>query len=95
MFKKLFAPIDLTKGQIYKVIVIFMIPIFISYIFQQIYTLTDAIIVGQNLTASEVNGVNDVSSLTFIVLQFAFGCSAGFFFFFSAKQGIHDKDGVR
>lgn len=95
MFKKLFAPIDLTKGQIYKVIVIFMIPIFISYIFQQIYTLTDAIIVGQNLTASEVNGVNDVSSLTFIVLQFAFGCSAGFSVISSAKQGSHDQDGVR
>ena len=85
--KKIFQPIDLTKGNIYKVIILFMIPIVISYIFQNIYSLTDAIIVGQNLSASEVNGVNDVSSLTFIVLQFAFGCAAGFSVVSSNKLG--------
>lgn len=95
MFKKLFAPIDLTKGKIYKVILLFAIPILLSYIFQQIYTLTDAIIVGQNLSANEVNGVNDVGSLTFIVLQFAYGCSAGFSVVSSAKKGQNDENGVR
>lgn len=93
--KDLFKPIDLTKGKIYKVIIIFMIPIFLSYIFQQIYTLTDAIIVGQNLTSSEVNGVNDVGSLTFIVLQFAYGCSSGFSVISSNKIGANDKEGVK
>lgn len=95
MFKKLFAPIDMTQGKIWKVILIFMVPIFLSYIFQQIYTLTDAIIVGQNLTANEVNGVNDVGSLTYIVLQFAYGCSAGFSVLSSAYRGEHDDVGVR
>lgn len=95
MLKKLFAPIDLTKGKIYKVILFFAIPIFLSYIFQQIYTLTDAIIVGQNLSANEVNGVNDVGSLTYIVLQFAYGCSAGFSVISSSKKGQNDNDGVR
>lgn len=93
--KKLFAPIDLTKGSVYKAILIFMIPIVISYFFQQIYTLTDAVICGQNLTPSEVNGVNDVGSLTFIVLQFAFGCAAGFSVASSEKEGQKDKRGVR
>ena len=50
--KQLFAPIDLTRGSIFKVIIVFMIPIMISYFFQQIYTLTDAVIVGQNLSGS-------------------------------------------
>ena len=95
MFKKLFAPVDLTNGKIYKVILVFMIPILISYIFQQIYTLTDAIIVGQNLSANEVNGVNDVGSITYIILQFAFGCSAGFSVISSEKMGQKDHDGLR
>ena len=95
MLKKLFAPIDMTQGKIYKVILLFMVPIFLSYIFQQIYTLTDAIIVGQNLSANEVNGVNDVGSLTYIVLQFAYGCAAGFSVISSASQGEHDLEGVR
>lgn len=93
--KELFAPIDLTKGNIFKVIIVFMIPIMISYFFQQIYTLTDAIIVGQNLSGSEVNGVNDVGSLTYIVLQFAFGCAAGFSVVSSEKEGQKDLRGVR
>lgn len=95
MLKKLFAPVDLTSGKIYKVILVFMVPILISYIFQQIYTLTDAIIVGQNLSANEVNGVNDVGSITYIILQFAFGCSAGFSVISSEKMGQKDHDGLR
>ena len=95
MLKKLFAPVDLTSGKIYKVILVFMVPILISYIFQQIYTLTDAIIVGQNLSANEVNGVNDVGSITYIILQFAFGCSAGFSVISSEKMGQKDNDGLR
>ena len=57
-FKKLFDPIDLTKGSIAKGIGLFLIPIVLSLIFQQIYTLTDTIIVGQNLGEAEVAGVN-------------------------------------
>lgn len=55
-----------------------MIPILISYLFQQVYTISDAAIVGKYLSAAEVSGVNVVYSLIYIVLQFAFGCSSGF-----------------
>jgi Na+-driven multidrug efflux pump len=48
-FRHLFDPIDLTKGSILKDMVIFLIPILLSMVFQQIYTTTDAIVVGQNL----------------------------------------------
>ena len=40
--KNLFKPADLTKGKPYKQLIIFMIPILISYIFQQVYTISDA-----------------------------------------------------
>ena len=72
--KNIFKPIDLTKGKHYKQLLIFMIPILISYIFQQVYSISDAAIVGKYLTAPEVSGVNVVYSLVFIVLQFSFGC---------------------
>ena len=70
--KNLFKPVDLTKGKPYKQLIIFMIPILISYIFQQVYTISDAAIVGKYLSAAEVSGVNVVYSLIYIVLQFAF-----------------------
>ena len=55
----LFQPIDLTEGTCWKTIFLFSIPIIISYLLQQIYTISDAAIVGQTLAADEVAGVND------------------------------------
>ena len=91
----LFKPIDLTKGTPWKKILIFMIPILLSYVFQQVYTLSDAIIVGNTLTAPEVSGVNVVYALIFIVLQFAFGCTSGFSVITANKVGEKDDQGIR
>lgn len=76
--KDFFKPIDLTQGTIWKVIVKFSVPIIISYLLQQLYILSDAVICGQTLSADEVAGVNDTAPLIFIFMQFAFGCTAGF-----------------
>lgn len=91
----LFKPVDLTKGSPLKVILIFMVPILISLIFQQIYTISDAAIVGNTLSTNEVAGVNVSYSLIFIVLQFAFGCTAGFSVVTSNKMGENNLEGVR
>lgn len=93
--KNIFKPIDLTKGKPYKQILIFMLPILISYVFQQVYTISDAAIVGKYLSAPEVSGVNVVYSLIFIVLQFAFGCSSGFSVITSNYAGEKNEEGIR
>ena len=95
MLKKLFGSVDLTKGVIWQVIVIFAIPILLSYLFQQIYTISDAAICGQFLNANQVAGVNNTSNITFIVLQFAFGCTAGFSVVSASKIGQNDIKGAR
>lgn len=69
---------DLTKGNITKCLLLFSLPIIISYLFQQVYAITDAAIIGQNLSSSEIAGVSDVGCLTYIVMDFAFGCAGGF-----------------
>lgn len=92
--KNIFKPIDLTKGEPWKVILAFWFPIFLSFCFQQVYSLTDALIVGQYLPL-QFAGVSDTGSLVFIVLQFAFGCTAGFSVITSARYGNNDKEGVR
>ena len=86
---------DLTEGAPWKTILAFAFPIIISYLLQQVYTISDAAIVGQTLTAGEVAGVNDTSSLIFIFLQFAFGVSAGFCVVTAAEVGARDDAGVR
>ena len=88
-------PIDLTQGPCWKVILLFSLPVILSYLLQQVYSISDAAIVGQTLSAAEVAGVNDTNSLVFIFLQFAFGVSAGFCVITSYYVGMHDERGVR
>lgn len=92
---KFFSPIDLTEGSSWRVLLKFSLPIIISYLLQQLYVLSDAAICGQTLSADEVAGVNDTSSLIFIFLQFAFGCTAGFCVILSNHFGAKDLNGVR
>lgn len=91
---KLFKPVDLTKGTIWKSILIFTFPILLSYVFQQIYTIADAAICGQFLNENQVAGVNNTGNLVFIVLQFAFGCTAGFSVITANKVGQNDCKGI-
>ena len=93
--KKLFEQVDFTKGTIWKVIIWFSIPILISYLFQQIYSIADASICGKYLNVNQVAGVNNTSNIVFIVLQFAFGCTAGFSVVTSNKVGQKDEEGVK
>ena len=93
--RDLFHPVDLTHGTCWRTILQFSLPVILSYLLQQVYTISDAAIVGQTLTAQEVAGVNDTSSLVFIFLQFAFGVSAGFCVITSCCVGCRDQAGVR
>ena len=94
-FRSFFSPADLTKGACWKTILSFSFPIIISYLLQQVYSISGAAIGGQTLTAGEVAGVNDTTSLIFIFLQFAFGVSAGFCVVTSCRVGANDDEGVR
>lgn len=92
-FKALFNPIDLTTGKVYKVIINFLIPILLSLLFQQIYTLMDAIIVGQNLSDAEASGVNSTSILVWLVLYFGIGATSGFSVILNDRIGAKDEAG--
>ena len=86
---------DLTQGVCWRTILSFSLPVILSYLLQQVYSISDAAIVGQTLTAQEVAGVNDTNALVFIFLQFAFGVSAGFCVITSYSVGMRDDRGVR
>lgn len=92
---RLTKPVDLTEGVPWRVILRYAAPIMISYLLQQIYVLADAIICGQVLSSDQVAGVNDTFALTFIVLQFAFGCTGGFSVITANCVGRSDTHGVR
>lgn len=93
--KRLFGQTDLTKGNITKTILLFGLPIFLSYLLQTFYSIADAAICGYTLGANQVAGVGDTNAITFLFLQFTFGCTAGMSVIISNRIGKNDMDGAR
>ena len=59
----------MTKGSIAKQIIGYAIPIFIGYLFQQLYNTVDALIVGNFLGQDALAAVTSVGSLIFLICQ--------------------------
>ncbi len=91
----IFKETNLTKDNIFKSLMIFSLPILLSYVLQQIYTIADSAICGQFLNANEVAGVNNTANLVFIVLQFALGSTAGFSVITSNMFGQKNVNGIK
>ena len=69
---------DLTKGNIPKLLLGFLIPIIFGKLFQQIYGVVDAAIVGRTLGVVALGGVGSTGSLNFLILGFCDGLTSGF-----------------
>lgn len=86
---------DLTKGNPYKLILAFALPVFAGYVFQQLYNLIDTVIVGWTVGADAFTGVGLTGSVSFFVTGFASGLTAGFGVRVAQRFGAGDTDGVR
>ena len=88
--KSLFGHRDLTKGSPMKNILLFLVPVLLSTVFQQLFQITDAAIIGQALTQESVAGVNASSSVNYIVLNLGIGSATGFSVLLSKNVGANN-----
>lgn len=86
---------DLTKGNPFKLIALFVLPVFIGSVFQQLYNMADTIIVGRTVNSDALTGVGETGPLTFLVLGFVNGLTSGFSVRVAQRFGAGDKDGMR
>ena len=86
---------DLTAGKPLRNIIIFTIPIFIGNVFQQLYSMVDAIIVGQTISNQALAGVGATGAISFLIIGFVQGLTAGFAVKTSQLFGAKDEEGVR
>ncbi len=70
--------IDLTSGDIKKVLLLFMIPIFFANLFQQLYNTVDTMIVGKYLGDNALAAMGSSASLYELLVGFATGVGSGF-----------------
>ena len=77
MFKKIFAPTDMTQGSVWKGIVMFTLPMLIGNIAQQLYSTVDSIVVGKYVGDNALAAVGSASPIAFMFLVLFMGISAG------------------
>ena len=86
---------DLTVGKPFKSILFFTIPIFIGNVFQQLYSMIDAIIVGQTISDAALAGVGATGAISFLIIGFVQGLTAGFAVKTSQLYGAQNEEGIR
>ena len=86
---------DLTKGNIWKQIISFTIPILLANLFQNLYSAVDSAIVGHYAGNSAFAAVSSTGSITFFVIGWAMGINSGFAIMISQRFGAGDEKGVR
>lgn len=86
---------DMTKGSPAKVILNFTIPIFIGNIFQQLYNMADAVIVGKFVGPNALAAVGSCGTLMFLIIGFLQGLTAGFTVVTAQHFGAGNKRAMR
>ncbi len=86
---------DMTKGEPFKLILWFSVPLLLGNIFQQFYSMVDTIIVGKILGTQALAAVGTTGPLNFLVLGFASGITSGFAVLVAQRFGAGDERGMR
>lgn len=86
---------DLTTGTPAKLIFLFTIPLLVGNIFQQFYNIVDMIIVGQTIGKEALAAVGATGSITFLIIGFAQGLTAGLSIITAQRFGAQDFRGVK
>ena len=71
------ANVDLIHGPIFKSLIIFALPLFISNIFQQLYNTVDTMIVGNFLGDASLAAIGSCTSIYDLLVGFALGIGNG------------------
>lgn len=86
---------DMTVGSPVKLIIQFMIPMFLGNIFQQFYNIADSIIAGQFLGVRALAAIGSTGSLMFFVTGWLNGLSSGFAILVAQWFGAKKYDRMR
>lgn len=86
---------DMTVGNPTKLVIKFIIPLLVGNIVQQLYSMVDAIIVGQFVSVDALAGVGSTGAINFFILGFALGLTGGFAVPIAQHYGANNYDSMR
>lgn len=85
----------MTKGSPLGLMVSFAVPLLFGNLFQQLYNMADAAIVGRILGSNALAGVGVSSSVQFLVIGFCLGVCSGFGICVAQRFGARDMHDMR
>ncbi len=68
---------SITEGVIWKQLLIFFVPILLGSLFQQLYNMVDAMVVGRFVGKEALAAVDSTSSFTSLLVNFFVGAASG------------------
>lgn len=86
---------EMTAGNPLKLIIGFAIPLLIGNVFQQLYNISDIIIVGRLIGVEALAAVGASAPLFFVLLLVTLGFTGGLTVVTAQKFGARDEEGVR
>ena len=84
----------ITNGVIWTQLIIFFVPIFLQSVFQQLFSITDAIIVGQAVGKTALGAINSTSNLIRLFINFFVGICSGTAIVVGQSWGAEDWEKV-
>ena len=83
---------DMTQGSPLKLILTFSLPLLGGFLFQQLYSFVDTVIVGRCLGTDALGAVGTTYSLNFLILGFVLGSCTGFGIPVAQSFGARDSE---
>ncbi len=85
----------MTKGKPLTLLLKFVLPIFLGFIFQQFYNMVDTVIVGRYVSPTALAAVGSTGTIMFMIMGLANGMTTGYTVLISQKYGAEDYEGAR
>ena len=85
----------MTSGKPLTLLLKFVIPIFLGFIFQQFYNMVDTVIVGRFVSPGALAAVGSTGTIMFMIMGLANGMTTGYTVLISQKYGAGDEEGTR
>ena len=87
--------LDMTRGKPARLMMRFALPLMLSSLLQQFYTMFDSVIVGRLLGTEAFAAIGSASYLHWFPLSMLLGATHGFGVALSQRFGAKDTDGFR
>lgn len=83
---------DMTKGNIFKILIMFSLPLILSGILQQLYTIVDSVIVGNVVGENSLAAIGATNGITFLIPNLLMGFTTGVSILVSNYYGGDKKE---